>query len=192
MNTASSASTAVRKLEKHGRHSSTPQAVATLRVPIETAIGTFLAHYGRAGLCGLDFPTRSGRAASGDAASNVTPEIARWHETTTSALRSVLDGCQPDKLPPMDLSSGTAFQKSVWRAMLEISCGKTKSYSEIASAISRPRAVRAVGAACGANPIPVLIPCHRVLAANKKIGGFSAGLDWKRKLLAIESPGLFD
>lgn len=70
--------------------------------------------------------------------------------------------------------------------MLKIPAGKTKSYGEIATAIKNPKAVRAVGGACGANPIPVLVPCHRILAANKKIGGFSGGLDWKRSLLARE------
>jgi len=82
--------------------------------------------------------------------------------------------------------AGTDFRKCVWRELLKIPVGKTKSYGEIAAAIGRPKAVRAVGGACGANPIPVLVPCHRVLAANKKIGGFSGGLDWKRDLLARE------
>lgn len=70
--------------------------------------------------------------------------------------------------------------------MLKISVGKTRSYGEIAERINNPKAVRAVGGACGANPIPVLVPCHRILAANKKIGGFSGGLDWKKKLLGRE------
>ena len=70
--------------------------------------------------------------------------------------------------------------------MRKISPGKTKSYGEIAPAIGKPKAVRAVGGACGANPVPVLVPCHRVLAANKKLGGFSGGLDWKRSLLTRE------
>jgi len=70
--------------------------------------------------------------------------------------------------------------------MLKISPGRAKSYGEIAAAIGKPKAVRAVGGACGANPIPVLVPCHRVLAANQKLGGFSGGLEWKRKLLARE------
>jgi len=56
----------------------------------------------------------------------------------------------------------------------------------IARQIDRPKSVRAVGGACGANPIPVLIPCHRVLAANGRLGGFSGGLPWKRRLLAVE------
>jgi O-6-methylguanine DNA methyltransferase len=70
--------------------------------------------------------------------------------------------------------------------MTKIPFGQTSSYGELASAIGKPQAVRAVGGACGANPIPVLVPCHRVLAANQKIGGFSGGLDRKRELLKRE------
>jgi len=68
----------------------------------------------------------------------------------------------------------------------KIAPGQTKSYAQVARTIGRPGAVRAVGQACGANPIPVVIPCHRVLAAGGKLGGFSGGLDWKRKLLLRE------
>ena len=70
--------------------------------------------------------------------------------------------------------------------MQEIPFGQTRSYGEIARAIGRPKGMRAVGGACGANPIPVLVPCHRVLAAKGKLGGFSGGLDWKRTLLERE------
>ena len=70
--------------------------------------------------------------------------------------------------------------------MRQIRTGQTRSYGEIAKEIGRPKALRAVGGACGANPIPVFVPCHRVLAANQRIGGFSGGLDWKRKLLKRE------
>jgi O-6-methylguanine DNA methyltransferase len=76
--------------------------------------------------------------------------------------------------------------KRVWSVMRTIWVGQTLSFGEIARAIGNPKAVRAVGGACGANPIPVLVPCHRVLAANGRIGGFSGGLDWKRKLLERE------
>ena len=64
--------------------------------------------------------------------------------------------------------------------------GRTASYGDLARDIGRPKAFRAVGGACGANPIPVLIPCHRALAANGRLGGFSGGLEWKRTLLAAE------
>ena len=115
-------------------------------------------------------------------------EIREWHQITESALNKLLAGEKPVKFPPLDMV-GTDFQKSVWRAMLKIPPGKTKSYGEVAEAIGKPGAVRAVGGACGANPIPVFVPCHRVLAANKKIGGFGSGLHWKYKLL--EREGVF-
>jgi O-6-methylguanine DNA methyltransferase len=112
-------------------------------------------------------------------------KLSKWHRTTETALKKILAG-KKSKLPPLDWTGKTEFQKSVWRQMLKISTGKTKSYGEIAAAIGNPKAVRAVGGACGANPVPVLVPCHRVLAANKKLGGFSGGLDWKRSLLKRE------
>lgn len=81
---------------------------------------------------------------------------------------------------------GTPFQQSVWKEMLKISAGKTASYAEIARRIRRPKAVRAVGTACGANPVPVLVPCHRVVASNGGLGGFSGGLAVKKDLLRGE------
>jgi len=109
-----------------------------------------------------------------------------WLCLTERALKQALAGKTPDRLPPLDLSSGTEFQRSVWNALRKIPSGQTKSYAQVAQSIDRPGAVRAVGQACGANPIPVVIPCHRVLAAGGKLGGFSGGLDWKRKLLSRE------
>ena len=116
----------------------------------------------------------------------IPAQVHRWHRTTAAALKAVLAGRAAKTLPPLDWSGKTEFQKSVWRALRKIRRGQTKSYGEIACAIGRPKAVRAVGGACGANPIPVLVPCHRVLAANGKIGGFSGGLNRKRELLARE------
>ncbi|HEY3931335.1 MAG TPA: methylated-DNA--[protein]-cysteine S-methyltransferase [Verrucomicrobiae bacterium] len=156
-----------------------------VELPISTSDGIFLAHYSEKGLAEIDWPT-VGRASLRAAKQNGVPaKIKSWHRTTESALKKVLAG-KKSKLPPLDWTGKTDFQKSVWRQMLKISAGKTKSYGEIASAIGNPKAVRAVGGACGANPVPVLVPCHRVLAANKKLGGFSGGLDWKRSLLARE------
>jgi len=83
--------------------------------------------------------------------------------------------------------AGTDFQTRVWDELLKIPFGKTVSYSKIAAKIGRPRACRAVGGAVGKNPIPIIIPCHRVLAADGGIGGFSLGLPLKRKLLGLES-----
>ena len=165
-----------------------------IELPIPTHDGQFTARYSEKGLAELDFP-KSGRAKLplGQAARQRSPtkqngipaKIRNWHRTTEATLKKILAGKEPGKLPLLDLA-GTKFQKTVWYALRKISLGKTKSYGEIAQAIGRPKAVRAVGGACGANPVPILVPCHRVLAANNKLGGFSGGLDWKRSLLARE------
>ena len=183
----------------------------SVKLPIFTSAGQFVAHYSEKGLAELAFPSvgrassfhcrRRGNESQISSASSasvrdssrrllqIPAPIRRWHQATVAALKQVLAGRSPKKFPPLDLG-GTEFQKSVWNALRKISSGKTKSYGEIAQAIGKPKAVRAVGGACGANPVPVLVPCHRVLAANKKLGGFSGGLDWKRDLLAREGVSL--
>ncbi|HEV2328600.1 MAG TPA: methylated-DNA--[protein]-cysteine S-methyltransferase [Verrucomicrobiae bacterium] len=157
----------------------------TFTLPIPASAGEFLAHYSQRGLAGLNFPGRHDSARTPAPEGAVPSEVSEWHRTTKSALDKLLAGEKQVKFPPLDLC-GTEFQKKVWREMLKIASGKTKSYGEIAEAIGKPGAVRAVGGACGANRIPVFVPCHRVLAANKKIGGFSSGLHWKRRLLESE------
>ena len=112
-------------------------------------------------------------------------KIRRWHRATAAALKNILAGVAR-KISATGFVQRHKFQRKVWNALRKIARGRTKSYGEIARAMGKPKAVRAVGGACGANPIPVLIPCHRVLAANKKLGGFSGGLNWKRELLARE------
>jgi O-6-methylguanine DNA methyltransferase len=87
---------------------------------------------------------------------------------------------------PLDLSSGTEFQRTVWRRLGKVKFGQATSYGELAEAVGRPGAMRAVGNAVGSNPLPIIIPCHRVLAANGRLGGFSGGLSRKRQLLKIE------
>lgn len=86
---------------------------------------------------------------------------------------------------PLHLS-GTAFQKKVWRRLIKIPYGKTISYAGLARAIGHPKAYRAVANACGQNPLPILIPCHRVIASDGKLGGYSSGLKRKRWLLRHE------
>lgn len=86
---------------------------------------------------------------------------------------------------PLDLY-GTTFQVQVWKALLQIPYGQTRSYAEIAESIGNPKAVRAVGTATGSNPIPMIIPCHRVIGKNKKLIGFGGGLTNKKKLLHLE------
>jgi methylated-DNA-[protein]-cysteine S-methyltransferase len=86
---------------------------------------------------------------------------------------------------PLDLQ-GTDFQLRVWRELERIPYGETRSYSQIATAIGTPQAVRAVGAANGANPIPIVVPCHRVIGASGKLVGYGGGLPLKKRLLELE------
>ena len=160
-----------------------PDRASWIRLPVKTELGEFCASYSQAGLAELRFPL-------GNTTSTVTKpvpaQIQLWHRATTDAVNQILSGRKPGVFPPFDLSTGTEFQQSVWRAMMKISLGQTISYGELASSIGKPKAFRAVGGACGANPIPVLVPCHRVLAANNRMGGFSGGLDRKFELLKRE------
>jgi methylated-DNA-[protein]-cysteine S-methyltransferase len=157
------------------------------QLPIHTSEGDFIAWFSQAGLAGLTFPGEASKPAS-DSHREVPPpgQVHAWHALTEKALGQALSGQPIENLPPLDLSSGTAFQKSVWDILQSIQPGQTMSYAQIASQIGRPGAARAVGQACGANPVPVLVPCHRVLAANSRIGGFSGGAGWKAKLLGFE------
>ena len=82
--------------------------------------------------------------------------------------------------------TGTAFQLSVWRQLQEIPYGETISYGELARRVGNPKASRAVGSANGANPLPIVIPCHRVIAGDGTLGGFGGGLPTKQTLLALE------
>lgn len=154
---------------------------------IPTPEGEFAAWYSDRGLARLDFPPRRGSARVRQRAGGIRPPgLHQWHRLTTRAVQEVLAGRPPASLPPLDLRPGTPFQQSVWRELLEIRPGEMRSYGEVAGRLGRPRASRAVGAACGANPIPLLVPCHRVVAAGGRLGGFSGGLSRKIALLSRE------
>ena len=90
-------------------------------------------------------------------------------------IRNYLDGATTDIDVSYVFPEGTDFQQAVWHALEAIPSGETRTYGEIAEAISRPGAARAVGSACAANPLPLLIPCHRVLPSSGKLGNYSAG-----------------
>ena len=108
------------------------------------------------------------------------PSLAR----AVSALRAFASGRSSRRLA-LDLD-GTPFQRRVWSRLCAIPTGKTISYGALAASIGRPKAARAVGAAVGANPVPLLIPCHRVIGENGSLVGFGLGLPMKRALLAHE------
>jgi methylated-DNA-[protein]-cysteine S-methyltransferase len=103
----------------------------------------------------------------------------------TGQLRAYFSGRLREFRLPLDYQ-GTDFQKRVWRQLETIPYGETRSYAQIAAAIGSPRAVRAVGAANGANPIAIIVPCHRVIGSAGKLVGYGGGLPLKQRLLELE------
>ena len=154
---------------------------------VKTALGTFLAHYSERGLVALDFPGNKPAKRTIRAPTKLlSPQLRCWHRLTTRALQRALTGKPVFRLPPFDWSAATPFQRKVWCALQKIPPGVTTTYGLVAAAIGHPQAARAVGRACAANPIPILVPCHRVLPASKQLGGFAAGPRWKKLLLLRE------
>jgi methylated-DNA-[protein]-cysteine S-methyltransferase len=156
-------------------------------VVIRTKLGPFRVEYSPRGISRIDFPglggPRSRVAANAPSPSFIRKFARQLHQYAT--------GKAVHWIVPIDLSAGTAFQQSVWRALKKIPRGETRSYGWVAQQIGKPGSSRAVGAACGANPIPVIIPCHRVIASDGSIGGFGGGLPMKRRLLALECSDAF-
>ena len=100
-------------------------------------------------------------------------------------LREYFAGRRRTFTVKLDLE-GTEFQRKAWQAMRKIPFGETISYGDQARKVGKPKAYRAVGSANGKNPIPIIVPCHRVLASDGSLGGYSLGLSMKRRLLALE------
>ena len=109
----------------------------------------------------------------------------RLHEAQAQ-LMGYLAGTRQSFDLPLDLSCGTGFQQKVWRTLLTISFGRLRSYQWVAARVGGSQYARAVGNAVGANPMPIVIPCHRIVAQDMSLGGFSCGLPTKRKLLTLE------
>jgi methylated-DNA-[protein]-cysteine S-methyltransferase len=144
---------------------------------IETPIGPLHAVFDEEGrLCKLTFGGSSSRGGS--------------HNALGDQLREYFSGQR--KIFDFPLApKGTPFQLAVWNALLQIPYGDTVTYAELARRIGKPSAVRAVGAANGANPIPVIIPCHRVIGSNGTLTGYGGGIERKQWLLALEGRRLF-
>jgi O-6-methylguanine DNA methyltransferase len=107
-------------------------------------------------------------------------------ETARKELTQYFDGRRTEFTVPLDLRKGTEFQRKCWEILTKIPYGEIRSYHEVAKAAGRPAASRAVGQANHANPIPIIIPCHRVINADGHLGGYGGGLDVKEQLLALE------
>ncbi len=108
-------------------------------------------------------------------------------QTLKEELKSYFKGELHEFSVPLELR-GTTFQKKVWTELLKIPYGETRSYGEISNSIGNPKAVRAVGHANGSNPIPIIIPCHRVIASNGTLHGYGGGIWRKKYLLKLENP----
>lgn len=146
---------------------------------LQTPIGKLHVTASSLGVCRVDFE-HPHIAVS-------TSSDARAHESNAvSQLAAYFAGELTKFTVPLDLQ-GTEFQLRVWRALCGIEFGSTITYAEEAARLGQPRAFRAVGNANGRNPVPIIVPCHRVVASGGGLGGYSAGLDRKRILLQLES-----
>jgi len=159
-----------------------PRSVVA-RVLLDTPIGKLSLEGDHEVLFGVGLP--ASRAARGE-----PPETPgrppRAVATAARQLNEYFDGRR--EVFDLDVAlPGTAFQQDVWTALAEIPFGETVSYAELAQMVGRPRAYRAVGQANGANPLAIVLPCHRVLASGGGIGGYGGGIDTKRALLELEA-----
>lgn len=117
---------------------------------------------------------------SGDEAAGSIVKEAR------AQLLSYFDGSRREFSFPVDWSAGTSFQRKVWKAITRIPYGRVRSYQWVAMRVGGKQYARAVGMALGANPVPIVVPCHRIIAHDGSLGGFSCGLPLKRRLLKLE------
>ena len=164
----------------------------TAQAIIETPLGLLYLEFSAKGLKKLNF--FGDEAHSHNAALEFPQEIPslskqvlqQWREQVTQAVQDYFAG-KPGAFEalPLDLQ-GSPFHLRVWQELRKIPRGETVSYQELARRVGNPKAARAVGQACGANPIPLIVPCHRVIASNGTLGGFSSGLPRKRWLLDHE------
>lgn len=162
---------------------------ATQQIRVTTALGPVRLAASPTGLCGLWFEGQRHAPAALDGP-GAWPMASGEHAVLGAAalqLTEWLVGTRHDFDLPLDLSGGTPFQQAVWRALLGIAWGQTRSYGEVAKSAGSPAAVRAVGAAVGRNPLSLVVPCHRVLGAGGALTGYAGGLARKRALLALEA-----
>ena len=150
-----------------------------------TSLGMMMLAATERGICRLSFDENEAELARRFPAAQIVAGGDAL-EALVAAAVAVVD--QPQHLPDLPLDvQGTAFQQAVWRELMRIPAGETRSYTQLAVAAGRARAVRAAGSACGANPVAVLIPCHRAQRGDGSLGGYAYGLDRKRALLAREA-----
>ncbi|MBI5585658.1 MAG: methylated-DNA--[protein]-cysteine S-methyltransferase [Deltaproteobacteria bacterium] len=141
------------------------------------------------GICRITLPAQPVEDFLGEVLKKINPNILIQNKEIFidlyNQLEEYLSGGRRDFSLPLDLR-GTPFQLQVWEALSRIPFGETRSYRDIAVQIGRPRAVRAVGQANHGNPVPLIIPCHRVIGADGDLTGYGGGISLKKQLLALE------
>jgi len=157
---------------------------------IDSPLGIMIAGASERGICFLEWHDRGGIEAIKKRVvkryrCKLTPGESRHIDLLEIELKAYFDKSLFKFTVPVDIK-GTPFEKAVWEQLLKIPQGQTRSYGEIASLLGKPEAVRAVGRANGANYISIVIPCHRVIAANGKLQGYGGKLWRKEKLLQLE------
>lgn len=153
---------------------------------MDSPLGTLQLLASDLGLCGVWFENqRHGPSLQTQAQWQPAPDHA-WLNLTREQLNAYFAGQRQSFDLPLDLTRGTAFQQSVWHALLSVPCGGHESYAQLAQRLDRPKAVRAVGSAVGRNPISIIVPCHRILGAAGQLTGYAGGLERKQRLLQLE------
>ena len=162
----------------------------THRIAMETPIGVLTIESNEKAVTLITLPREAGehfQAANGRKPAPKSPDgpVPEPLALAVAQLEEYFAGRRQQFDLPLELD-GTDFQRRVWLTLAEIPYGETVSYAELAMMVGRPNAYRAVGQANGANPVPIVLPCHRVLASGGGIGGYGGGLPMKRQLLEME------
>lgn len=151
----------------------------------DTLLGKALIAATERGICRLSFDEDAQALVQRFPRANIVEDGAALASFVAATLRAI--ECPSDSIDvPLDVG-GTAFQRSVWAELRRIPAGETRTYADIARAVGSPNAVRAAGAANGANRVAIIIPCHRVIRSGGELGGYAYGLERKSMLLARES-----
>jgi methylated-DNA-[protein]-cysteine S-methyltransferase len=177
----------------HDRLASEAEAAGVLDVAfctMDSPVGKLLLAATRRGLVRIAFEAEGFDVVLADLASRISPRILRAPRHLDSAvvqLDAYFAGVSESFTLPLDLSLSSGFRRKVLDYLPNIDYGRTLSYGEVASAIESPRAARAVGSACAANPLPLVIPCHRVIRSDGVLGSYLGGAEAKAKLLELEA-----
>lgn len=156
----------------------------------DTPLGEIVIAESNKGLCWLGFMVKGYKGDGFERMKEFFPEseFVRDDKKTKKTVNQVMEAWDHDTLDDIKLDlRGTEFQRSVWKALLQIPKGEVISYGDVANDIGKPKASRAVGSAVGENPVSLIVPCHRVVQSSGGLGNYGWGIDLKEKILQIES-----